>query len=737
MASLPRFPLTSGVQNPPTRVGAYQIVRELGRGGMGVVYEVRHPQVPRPLALKLAFAHLCDAEGVARFQREGEIMARVRHPNLVSVHTLDRCSLGPYLVTDLVEGDSLKVVLAKGGPLAPDRAARIVRDLADAVQALHDGQALHRDLKPENVILRPDGSPCLLDFGVARDQRGQSLTQTGEMVGTPGFMSPEQVDGAKTAYGPWTDVYGLGGVLYALLTDRFPAAGDSLVSILKAILEDDPPWPSTLRDDMPAALEVIVKRALAKTPARRIQSAAELSDALSAFLTGDARSRLAAPAIAIMVALSVVLVLAVGALSAPGLADSPSPLIPAEGPAREPADGTPPPVAVRGPISGEAANDVLTLGQGLARAHGFRRILTARKTNRSKALRDAADTLRRTALAVIPAVSLSASRAFFVNDTEIVVQSPSGLQLFDLSVARERPTLTRSWTLSGGVVLTMASPDRDIRAGTVDWSLRSVVCVANDRRIYRALFGTPQGPIPVKAEPLLAVSKPIVPEPSRTLSNGRKLGNRVTCLGVSPAGDTVVVASDWSDRHPHVIGLHGDSVRRLPAHPNLVYYAAFTPSGEVITTHDSWVLKRPLGLEDVSRRWPPAGTTITTIVSLAVARDGKTFAVGDHFGWVSVHTVDGTRSIHMKEAYPTRVSGLVFSPDGRTLYGTAIPNGVEVEEREGLNLHRAWRVESGGELLLSVSHGARTIIQLDLSPDGAWMALGMADGTVEIWGAGF
>ena len=172
------------MSSPPRAVGPYQVVRELGRGGMGLVLEVRHPDVPRPLALKLILDQEADDTALARFGREAQLLARVRHPNVVVVHQLGRAPEGPYLVTELVAGESLEAQVRRG-PLAPERAARITRALADALVAVHAEQVLHRDLKPQNVILRADGSPVLLDFGLARAQGGEKLTQTGTSLGTP------------------------------------------------------------------------------------------------------------------------------------------------------------------------------------------------------------------------------------------------------------------------------------------------------------------------------------------------------------------------------------------------------------------------------------------------------------------------------------------------------------------------------------------------------------------------
>ncbi|RMG12898.1 MAG: serine/threonine protein kinase [Planctomycetota bacterium] len=265
-------------------IGPYRVVRELGRGGMGVVYEVRHPARPGRLALKLILAGAADAEALARFGREAELLARLRHPGVVAVHDLGRAPQGPYLVMDLVEGQPLDETL-RAGSLGAREAAGIVRDLADAVEALHRAGVLHRDLKPGNVILRADsGRPVLLDFGIARSVDLERLTQTGSLVGSPEYMAPEQAEGlSSTALGPPTDVYGLGAVLFSLLAGRppFPARGVSLLKVLRAVIEDEPPWP-----EAPGPLLAVLRRALAKEAAARYPSAAALRDDLDAVLSG-------------------------------------------------------------------------------------------------------------------------------------------------------------------------------------------------------------------------------------------------------------------------------------------------------------------------------------------------------------------------------------------------------------------------------------------------------------------
>jgi predicted Ser/Thr protein kinase len=305
------------------RIGAYEVVRELGRGGMGVVYEARDPTTGRRLALKLIIGDEAEGDALARFRREAEVMARVSHPNVVRVHALDRAPEGPFIVTELVDGQGLDGLTRKG-PLPPEVAARLVRALADAIAALHAQGVVHRDLKPQNVIVRPDGAPVLLDFGIARDLISKErLTVTGSFLGTPAYMAPEQAEaGSPSALGPAVDVYALGALLLETLSGRppFDDSGGPFATI-KKVLVDPPRWPSTVVPSTPHALEAICKVAMSKAAPERYASAATLRDDLDRYLRGEpplALARLPAPRSAVLPMIGVgaaALACAVGAVA--------------------------------------------------------------------------------------------------------------------------------------------------------------------------------------------------------------------------------------------------------------------------------------------------------------------------------------------------------------------------------------------------------------------------------------
>ncbi|MBL4849723.1 MAG: serine/threonine protein kinase, partial [Planctomycetes bacterium] len=227
------------VVNLPQNIGPYQVVRLLGQGGMGVVYEVVHSRQPgKRLALKLILADEPPPDVLTRFQREAELLAKVSHPNIVGVLDFASDAGRPYMVFDYVAGEDLRS-LCSASPMDPQQVARIGRDLAAALDLLHRRGIIHRDLKPENVILRPDGSPVLLDFGLARELDAERLTVTGTILGTPSFMAPEQANGLTDLDGR-TDVYGLGAILFFLLLGRPPFRGTTPMGILRQVLMEEP-----------------------------------------------------------------------------------------------------------------------------------------------------------------------------------------------------------------------------------------------------------------------------------------------------------------------------------------------------------------------------------------------------------------------------------------------------------------------------------------------------------------
>jgi WD40 repeat protein len=288
----------------------YEILSELGRGGMGVVYKARHLALNRIVALKvLRDGALTEADD-RRFRREAEVVARLAHPNIVSIYEVGEWGRQPYLALEYVEGSSLREWLG-GSPQAPRPAAELVEVLARAIHHAHQQGVVHRDLSPGNVLLaRPDVAaslqladsaqapigklqtcrhvPKITDFGLAKHLTdADRQTRTGDVLGTPSYMAPEQAQGRAHDVSPATDVYALGAILYELLTGRPPFKAPTVMGTLLQVVSAEPVPPARLQPTVPRDLETVCLKCLAKEPARRYASALALADDLRRFLAGE------------------------------------------------------------------------------------------------------------------------------------------------------------------------------------------------------------------------------------------------------------------------------------------------------------------------------------------------------------------------------------------------------------------------------------------------------------------
>ncbi len=284
-------------------LAGYEVLEELGRGGMGVVYKARQAGTQRLVALKMILSgQQAGPEETRRLRGEAEAVARLRHPNIVQIYEVGDCQGQLFLALELVEGGTLARRLA-GNPQPGRESASLVETLARAMHHAHCQGIVHRDLKPANVLLfavqagAPDSasSVCLerltckiTDFGLAKRLDQTSMhTQTGAVVGTPSYMAPEQASGKVKETGPATDVYALGAILYELLTGRPPFRGATILETLQQVVADEPVPPARLQPRLARDLETICLKCLAKEPARRYPSALALADDLRRFLTGE------------------------------------------------------------------------------------------------------------------------------------------------------------------------------------------------------------------------------------------------------------------------------------------------------------------------------------------------------------------------------------------------------------------------------------------------------------------
>ncbi len=272
----------------PCRFGDFELLEEIGRGGMGVVYRARQVSLDREVALKMILrGQLASETDRERFRAEAEAAAKLDHPNIVPVYEVNQQDGRPYFCMKLLKGRTLSQILADG-PMPPREAAEILATVSRAIHFAHRQGVLHRDLKPSNVLIDDDGQPHVMDFGLAkRVTDAASLTKSGAILGTPSYMAPEQAAGARGQVGPASDVYSLGSILYQMLTGRPPFLAASPVDTVLMVLEQDPVPPRVINPKANRDLEMIALRCLQKPPDLRYDSARSLAEDLEAYLNDE------------------------------------------------------------------------------------------------------------------------------------------------------------------------------------------------------------------------------------------------------------------------------------------------------------------------------------------------------------------------------------------------------------------------------------------------------------------
>ncbi len=261
---------------PGQQLDRYILEREVGTGGMGIVYLAYHQVLKNPVAIKVLDPRLAsDARFVRRFALEAQSAARLQHPNIVKVFDVGQLGGWHYIVMEFLEGTPLDRWLRERERCTPLEAAAIIQQVASALDHAHAHDLVHRDVKPANIMLRSDGHVALMDFGLVRAGDGIGLTLQNQVLGTPEYMSPEQAQGQRAT--KYSDIYALGIVAYKLITGAVPFSGDTPVSTMRMHIDQALPPLHRLSPDTPAALEAVIAKALAKQPAQRFQSAGEFA----------------------------------------------------------------------------------------------------------------------------------------------------------------------------------------------------------------------------------------------------------------------------------------------------------------------------------------------------------------------------------------------------------------------------------------------------------------------------
>jgi|SRR5882672_4534649 len=261
-----------------SNLGRYEIVSELGKGAMGVVYRANDPLLSRTVAIKTVIMSSDPqemAEYEARFTQEAKAAGGLNHPNIVTIHDIGRSGNVAYMAMEFLEGHELRVLMKPGEPIAPVRALEIAAQVAEGLAYAHQHGVVHRDVKPANIMILSNWMAKITDFGIARMRSAEVKTQTGIVMGSPRYMSPEQVAGKRAE--PRSDIFSLGVILYEMLTGTQAFTGEDVTSVMYQILNVVPPSPSSISPGVPAVLDFIVAKALAKSTEERYQDAGEFA----------------------------------------------------------------------------------------------------------------------------------------------------------------------------------------------------------------------------------------------------------------------------------------------------------------------------------------------------------------------------------------------------------------------------------------------------------------------------
>jgi WD40 repeat protein len=706
---------------PLPAVPGYELLGELGRGGMGVVYRARQVRLNRPCALKMILAgDLAGPMAHARFLAEAEAAARLRHPNIVQVYHFGELAGRPFLEMEYLEGGSLADRL-DGTPRPPREAARMIEALARAVDAAHRQQVVHRDLKPANVLLTADGIPKITDFGLAKAAGGDSgLTGTGEVLGTPSYMAPEQAGGRAREAGPAADVYALGAVLYELLTGRPPFKAATVLETLEQVRGAEPVPPSRLQPKLPRDLETICLKCLQKEPSGRYDSAAALADDLGRFLE-----------------------------------DRPIEARPVGAPQRlwrwcrrNPALALTTGLASAGLVATAVIATAFAVQQsGTAKMERTLRQEVTNAYTRIKSEQDRTDLQRRKAEQLASDMAYERGRTLCEQDDAYrgLVWMARALELAPVDASAYQDSLRTNLSAWRREIIPLRGV-LPIWGGAVAFSPDGKTVLiggtTNGAQLWRTADWTPLGPVLTHPSQVNAVAfsadGKLVATAGADYSTGASYSARLwrtadgTPVGpplthqgemrsvtFSPDGTLLVTAS--ADKTARLWRTaDGASVGPPLSHQDVVYRAAFSPDGKAVATSSA---------DKSARLWrstdgTPVGKRLTHldgIRDIAFSPDGKVIATAsdDHTArlW---RAADGT-SIGSPMAHQDWVTDVAFSPDGKLL-ATASNDKTA----------RLWHTVDG------TPHGPPLIHQgviywVAFGPDGRLLATASDDQTARLW----
>ncbi len=661
-------------------VGDYELLAELGRGGMGVVYKARQATLKRLVALKMILSgEFASEANLARFKTEAEALARLQHPNIVQVYEIGKHEGKPYFSLEFCAGGSLEQKL-RATPLPPREAAQLVQILSRAMHAAHQAHVIHRDLKPANVLLTADGTPKITDFGLAKKLDDVGQTQSGAIMGTPSYMAPEQAASKSKAIGPACDTYALGAILYELLTGRPPFKATTPLDTVLQVISDEPVPPRQLQSKTPRDLETICLKCLAKEPGRRYATALDLAEDLQRYQAGEpVRARPVGSVergwrwcrrnpLPAALAAGVALTLILGATVAGYFGYE----------ARREADRA----------NSEAGEKELQARRAEARAEDARREKKRADEAAEQARKDA-EAARLAGLAEQKSAEQARKDRDLAKDAERKMEEQ--LQRAEMSAYVIRITLAQVEWEHGSAALAWDHLE------ACQWNLRGW-----EHRYLAAKFNKNT----LKGHTGAVHSVAFSPDGKRIVSGGG-------------LGDNTLKVWD-ADKGTEVLSLKG--------HTDEVWSVAFSPDGKRIVSGGGSLFNRGTPYE--IKVWDAdKGTEVRTlkrhtdaVTSVAFSPDGKRIVSGSTDNTLRVWDADKGTEVRTLKGHTAPVSSVAFSPDGKRIFsGSVFPE----------NTLKVWDADKGIELL-SIKGGSGIVA---FSPDGKRIVSRGGDRTLKVWDA--
>jgi WD40 repeat protein/tRNA A-37 threonylcarbamoyl transferase component Bud32 len=693
----------SAAQSPP----GYQVLEEIGRGGMGVVYKARQLKANRLVALKvlLSGAH-ASAEERARFLAEAEAVARLQHPGIVQVFEIGEHDGRLFFSLELCPGGGLDRMLG-GTPLPPREAAVLCEQLARAVQAAHDQGVVHRDLKPANVLFSAAGLAKVADFGLAKRLEEQGQTATGAVVGTPSYMAPEQAAGRKDV-GPAADVYSLGAILYECLTGRPPFRAATLLETLLQVREEEPVSVRHLQPGAPRDLETVCLKCLTKEPGRRYASANDLADELVRWLGGQTIEARPAgrlerawkwvrrnPALAGSL-LAVALALLLGAGAAVWFA------LRADDNAQR-ADAN----ARRADAKAEEAEaTAATARRAMGRAYRSDMRLTQRFWD-DGLVGPLGELLDRQRPEHIAGLDLRGFEWFYW-----------ARQVRGAATLRGHAGWVNSVAFSpDGKRIVSGSADRTVKVWDAETVQEILSFLGNGGSVISVAF-SPDGKRIVSGgnDKLVRVWDAETGQEKLTLKGHANLVNSVA---ISAGGNRIVSGS--YDKTLKVWDAEtGREMFSLKGHAGVVYSVAISPDGKRIVSGSKDRTVRVWDAETRQEKRTLNGHT-GLIVSVAISPDGKHIASGSHDRTVRVWDAETGQCLLTLEGHTDSVSSVAFSPDGKRIVSGSADRTVKV-----------WDAKTGRATRALKGH-TDPVYCVAISPDGQCVFSGSRSGRLKMW----